>query len=191
MKGKVKKASLLFGVFILLVGCGLPNVANTISDRYPLEDVVASSTNRDDTAQVFVAENESISDVSSYIQDERKPNNTSEVKDNKQILVYDDYFVTLTADEANPENTLIEVASTGFARDNYSPSFFEGYLAYRILDQIFDVADWRKRQNQRCITANNNACYQGYGTSGGYYKGPTAPTLRGPGVRGGGPGTGK
>lgn len=190
MKRRVNKASLLFGILLLLVGCGVAGIETIISDKYPLEDVVSSSMNQNDTAQVFIAENEPIEDVSSYIQDKRKPNNASEIKDHKQVLVYDDYFVTLTSDEGNPENTLIELATTGFVRDNYNPGFFNGFLAYYILDEILDVDDWGKRQNRRCMQGNNG-CYQGYGYSGGHYKGLMLPSLRGSSTRGGGPGAGK
>jgi hypothetical protein len=175
-------------LFLFLVGCGATNISDRISEKYPLDDVVKSSTNADDTARVFLAKDQSISEVSSSIQKEVKPENSSEIKDKKQVLVYDEYFVTLTEDEENPENTVIEVATTGFVRDNYRPSFFDGLLAYYILDNIFDVDDWGRKQSKRC----GGSCYGGYSKSGGHYKGPTIPsTFRGSGNRGGGPGTGK
>ncbi len=178
----------MVGIFLLLVGCGSTSILEIISDEYPLEDVVESSTNSEDTARVFVAKDKSISKVSSFIKDKKEPTNKSEIKDNKQILIYEDYFVTLTKDENDPDNTLIEVASDGFARDNYRPSFFSGFIAYYILDEVFDVDDWGKRQSQRCA----GKCYRGYNQSGGTYKGPTTPSsFRGSGNRGGGPGSGK
>jgi hypothetical protein len=183
--------SFIIGIFLFLVGCGSTSILNSISDKYPLEDVVESSTDADDTARIFVAKNENLSEVSTFIQGQNEPNDASEIKDNKQVLIYDDYFVTLTQDEDNAENTLIEVASHGFVRDNYSPSFFDGLLTYYLLSNLFGVDDWGKRQNQRCIGAAGS-CYKGYNQSGGAYKGPTAPsTFRGSGIRGGGPGTGK
>ncbi|WLD94767.1 DUF4247 domain-containing protein [Alkalihalobacillus sp. AL-G] len=180
--------SILVGLFLVLVGCGSTSILDIVSDKYPLEDVVESSTNPEDTARVFIAKDKSISKVSSFIQDKMEPGNASEIKDNKQVLVYNDYFVTLTTDENDPDNTVIEVASNGFVRDNYRPSFFNGFIAYYILDDILDVDDWGKRQSQRCV----GKCYRGYNQSGGSYKGPTTPSsFRGSGNRGGGPGSGK
>lgn len=183
--------SFIIGIFLLLVGCGSASIQQLIADKYPLDDVVKSSTYADDTASIYVAEGKSLTDVSSEIQELRKPDNASEIKDNKQVLIYNDYIVTLTKDEDEPNNTLIEVASYGFVRDNYAPSFFDGYIAYMILDDILDVDDWGKRQKQRCIGATGG-CYQGYNLSGGSYKGPSSPSLfRGSTHRGGGPGAGK
>lgn len=181
----------MIGIFLLLAGCGSNSILDKISGKYPLQDVVESSTNSEDTATVFVAENEKLEDVSKAIQDMQDPNNASEIKDNKQVFIYDDYFVTLTTDEADPNNTLIEVASHGFARDNYSPGFFSGFFTYYLLDEIFDVDDWGKHQKARCL-GSTGGCYQGYNTSGGSYKGPTSPSIfRGSSHRGGGPGAGK
>ncbi|WP_408010323.1 DUF4247 domain-containing protein [Pseudalkalibacillus sp. A8] len=175
-------------IFLLLVGCGSASILNYISDNYPLEDVVESSTNADDVARIFIAEDESITEVSESIRNGMEPEDASEIKDNKQILIYDDHFVTLTPDEVDPDNTLIEVASEEFARDNYTPGFFNGFIAYYILDSIFGVNDWRYKQDQRC----GGQCYGGYNRTGGNYKGPATPSsFRGSGNRGGGPGTGK
>ncbi|WP_261132023.1 DUF4247 domain-containing protein [Bacillus sp. Marseille-Q3570] len=174
--------------FLLLVACGSASVLDWIAEHYPLEDVVESSTDPDDVARIYVGEQQTISEVSSQIQKDHQPEESSEIKEDKQILVYDDYFVTLTQDEDDPDNTLIEVASNEFARDNYRPGFFNGFIAYYILDRTFGVNDWRYKQDQRCGTK----CYGGYNHSGGNYKGPAVPSsFRGSGNRGGGPGTGK
>ncbi|WP_221563300.1 DUF4247 domain-containing protein [Alkalihalobacillus sp. TS-13] len=174
--------------FLLLVACGSANVLDWIAEHYPLEDVVESSTDPDDVARLYVAKDKSIQEVSKAIKDQMEPENASEIKENKQILVYDDYFVTLTQDEDDPENTNIEVATDEFVRDNYRPGFFNGFIAYYILDRTFGVNDWRYKQDQRC----GGKCYEGYNKSGGNYKGPATPSsFRGSGNRGGGPGTGK
>lgn len=191
MKRHVTGAVFLISTILLLIGCGMNSILDIISDKYPLVDVVESSTNSEDTARVFAAENQDLSEVSSFIQNEKDPDNVSEIKDNKQVLIYDDYFITLTKDEDNEDQTLIEVASHGFVRDNYSPDFFDGLIAYYILSNLFDVDDWSRRQRDRCVSAANG-CYQGYNASGGAYKGPSRPpSFRGSGVRGGGPGSGK
>ncbi|MGP4080722.1 DUF4247 domain-containing protein [Pseudalkalibacillus sp. R45] len=175
-------------IFLLLVACGSGSILDWIAEHYPLEDVVESSTNPDDVARLYVAKDKSIQEVSKAIQDHMEPNNASEIKENKQVLVYDDHFVTLTQDEDDAESTNIEVASDEFVRDNYRPGFFNGFIAYYILDEILDVDDWKNKQNKRC----GGKCYEGYNKSGGNYKGPAVPSsFRGSGNRGGGPGTGK
>ncbi|MCA0171586.1 DUF4247 domain-containing protein [Bacillus sp. RAR_GA_16] len=179
---------LLAAFILLLSACGITkDIQEIVEDRYQLEDVVESSVDSSDVSKVYSAE-EDIPSVASYLQEQIKPNEVSELKDGKQILVYDDYIVTL--EDRNDDSTTVEVATVGFVRDNYRPSFFDGLLAYYILDEILDVDDWGKKQKNRCLNATGN-CYEGYGSTGGSYKGPTTiPSFRGS-SRGGGPGTGK
>ncbi|WP_226614651.1 DUF4247 domain-containing protein [Guptibacillus hwajinpoensis] len=180
---------LLTAFILLLSACGITkDILEIVEGRYQLEDVVASSVDSNDTSKVYLAE-EDIPSVATYLKEQIKPNEVSELKEGKQILVYDDYIVTLEESD-EPSNTLVEVATVGFVRDNYQPDFFDGLLAYYILDEILDVDDWGKKQKNRCQSASGN-CYGGYGSTGGSYKGPaTIPSFRGSN-RGGGPGTGK
>lgn len=183
---------ILLTAFVLLVSaCGITkDIQEVVEDRYQLDDVVESSIDSGDVSRVYTAEGKDIPSVSSYLQEQIKPNEVSELKEGKQVLVYDDFIVSLTEGD-NDSNTLVEVATIGFVRDNYRPSFFDGLLAYYILDEILDVDDWGKKQKSRCNNSLGN-CYGGYKSTGGTYKGPsTIPSFRGSGSRGGGPGTGK
>ncbi|HET7626803.1 MAG TPA: DUF4247 domain-containing protein [Bacillales bacterium] len=191
MKGKTVSVCML--LVLVLAGCG-QTVKDIVSATYPLKDTVQSSIDANDVARIYVAKNQSIDDVVQQLTKKKKPNRISDKQDGKQVLVYDDYFVTLMKSKANPDNTEIEVASYTFVRDNYRPSFFEGLLALYLLDELFDVDDWGKRQSSRCRHAFN-PCYGGYVHSGGHYKGPqTVPSFRGSMsgfFRGGGPNAGK
>ncbi|MGG3927257.1 DUF4247 domain-containing protein [Metabacillus fastidiosus] len=198
------KKPLLFiivGVMFLLTACGSgtqgslfkDGIAEFINNNYEFQDVVASQTNKDNFSEVFIAENKSIDEVANELQQHQSPDEVSNKNNNKQVLVYPDLFVILTADENNNENILIEVADYQFVRDNFSPDFFDGLLVLWILDEILDVDDWGKKRKNKCYQ-NNDDCYQGYGSSGGSYKwSKGTPSVRGgtSSVRGGGPGTGK
>jgi hypothetical protein len=190
MERKLLALSFFFGCLLLITGCST-NMTNFVSEQYPLRDVVKSSTNENDLARVYLAEGKSIDEVAKNLQSKKAPKEISQKQEGKQVLVYDDVFVTLTQSEENPNSTLVEVASYGFVRDNYHPSFFDGLLAFWFLNQLLDVDDWGKMQKKRCFDAGGN-CYGGYNRSGGNYKGPqTPPSFKGYPVRGGGPGTGK
>jgi hypothetical protein len=166
---------------------------NYMEKTYPLIDVVKSSAEEQDVSRVFRAEGSSIEEVATQIQSE-VTDEPIEITDNtgeKQVIVYENYFVTLTSDPENPKDTLVEVAPYGFVRDNYDPDFFDGLMTYWFLSQLFDVNDWRAKQRDRCYYAPAG-CYGSYGSTRGGYKGPIGqPSLRGGSVRGGGPGTGK
>jgi hypothetical protein len=208
-EGEYMKKPLLFvmlSFILLLSACGNNNqgstggsvfkdgIAEFIDTNYILQDVVSSQNSSNDISEIYLAENKSIDEVATELQDYEKPKEVSEKKDNKQVLVYQDSFVILTNEEENPEHTTVEISTYGFVRNNYSPDFFDGLLAFWILDELLDVDDWEKKQKNKC-NANNEDCYQGYGASGGYYKNSngTSSTVRGgtSTVRGGGPGTGK
>ena len=177
-----------------LSGSFLSNGVNGyVSEQYPLIDAVKSGTNSEDTSRIYLAEGTGLNEVGEDLVTQEKPLDISERKDNKQILIYDQYFVTLTEDPNNEANTLIEVATNGFVRDNYNPDFFDGMIAMWILDDVLDIDDWGKKQKSRCQQSSGD-CYEGFGSKGGSYKGPgKLPSFRGESqnIRGGGPGSGK
>ena len=188
---KLRAITLIVILTLLLTACSGfgRSILDVIQDRYQISDTVESSVDVDDTSKLFTTK-QSISEVEKTLTDEIKPERESEVVDGKQVLVYDDYFVTLSKDENNPDQTNIEVATYGFVRDNYRPSFFDGLLTYAILNQLFGVSNWSGLQGDRCNTSGG--CYEGYNKSGGHYKGPGSfPIFRSSTTRGGGPGEGK
>lgn len=170
-------------------------VLNYVERTFPLIDVVKSSANQQDVTRIFKAENKSIDEVAKNLLDnvKEKPIEVSENTGEKQVIVYDQFFATLTKDPEYEANTFVEVATYGFVRDNYQPNFFNGLLVWWVLDEILDVDDWGKKQKQRCLNSPGG-CYSTYYGSGKGFKGPVGqPSLRGgsSNVRGGGPGTGK
>ncbi|HEU5138975.1 MAG TPA: DUF4247 domain-containing protein [Bacillales bacterium] len=195
----MKKKRTMLGVFmcviLLVAGCGT-TIKDIVSEKYQMKDTVQSSIDQGDVARVYLAEGKSIDQVAKFLQGKKSPNRVSDQQDGKQVLVYDDYFVTLMEGKENPENTQLEVATYTFVRDNYQPSFFNGLFAAYILADLFDVDDWGRRQRFRCQNSVNG-CYGGYVHSGGHYKGPRkTPSFRGSlsgsGLfRGGGPNAGK
>ncbi|MFD2212162.1 DUF4247 domain-containing protein [Metabacillus endolithicus] len=167
-------------------------IADFISTTYILQDVVSSQGQSGQISEIYSAENKSIDDVANELQEYEKPREVSEKKENKQVLIYQDTFVMLTNDEENPANTLVEVSTYDFVRNNYSPDFFDGLFLLWVLDEVLDVDDWGKKQSNKCYS-NQDDCYRGYSSSGGSFKTGGTSTVRGgtSSVRGGGPGTGK
>ncbi len=194
--GLILAAALLF----FLSGCSEPSaglfgsgtVLDYIEENYELVDVIKSSADAGDVSKVYSAGNRTLDEVRENIASAWQPEEISEKKDGRQVLVYDQHFVILSNDDEKNGGTLIEVADQGFVRDNFQPDFFDGMLALWILDEVFDVDDWGKKQRARC-TGSPYDCYRGYPTTGKAYKGPssTLPDFRGSKTRGGGPGAGK
>ncbi|RIW27089.1 DUF4247 domain-containing protein [Bacillus salacetis] len=198
-----KPLAVLILLVVMLAGCGpgagsgggsifKEGVADFINNNYTFSDTVASGTDNSNYSEVYIAENQSIDEVAQAIQDHQEPAKVSEKKDNRQVLVYDQLFVILTADDQNSANTMIEVANDQFVRNNYSPDFFDGLLLLWVLDEVLDVDDWGKKQRLKCRN-NPELCYGGYSSSGGSFKGYNKSPIRGgsSSVRGGGPGAGK
>ncbi|MGJ9383526.1 DUF4247 domain-containing protein [Salipaludibacillus sp. CF4.18] len=188
-------------VFLLLSACSSQSSdyetiykeepANFVQENYPLFDVVGSAVDSSNYSEVYVAEGKKIDDVALELEGAKQPEKISDKNDNKQVLVYDKFFVMLTEDEENSSNTLIELANKEFVKDNYNPSFFQGMLVMSVLNSALNTNDWGSNRRSQC-GSNPSQCYGGYSSSGGNYKGyENSPTVRGGTVRGGGPGSGK
>ncbi|WP_085991693.1 DUF4247 domain-containing protein [Oceanobacillus senegalensis] len=153
-----------------------------IAANFPLVDVV---TEDDTTAEIYATTKFNLSELSSVLTENIKPDEESEVIDNRQIFIYPDHFVTLKPSEADNDVLLVEVASETFVERNYSPNFLSTYFTIRMLDSLFGN-NWSTRRSNACVTGD---CYGGYsgGSSGGF-----GTTRRGnSSYRGGGPSFGK
>lgn len=160
------------------------NLSNEIDDsieaNFALMDVVNVNS---DKAKIYATTRFELDELSSVFTSTVDPEQISEVKDNQQILIYPDYFITLKVSPDDSEVLLIEVAGDEFVRRNYSPNFLSTYFAFRLLDDVLDVDDWGKRRSREC---KSGSCYGGY-TGKGY----GTPNRGDSSYRGGGPGSGK
>ncbi|MFC4556692.1 DUF4247 domain-containing protein [Virgibacillus kekensis] len=156
-------------------------IDDIIQANFTLLDVVAGEGNRE--ANIYATTAFTLPQLESALTAAMEPEKRSEVKDNRQILIYPEHFVTLRVSEDDKDVLLIEVADDEFVRRNYSPNFLTTYFAIRLLDDVLDVDDWGKRRTRECRTGN---CYGGY-TSKMY----GAPGRGNTSFRGGGPGAGK
>lgn len=126
-------------------------------------------------AEIFATKRFNITELSSVFSETIEPDNISDVKDNQQILIYPDDFVTLRESEEDQDVLMIEVASDEFVRRNYSPNFLSTYFAISLLGNVLDVNDWGSRRQGN---------YKGMGSLNAPHRGNTT-------FRGGGPGAGK
>ncbi|MBD8067368.1 DUF4247 domain-containing protein [Bacillus sp. PS06] len=168
-------------------------IGEFINNEYVIYDTVNDTTDNSNYSEVYFAEKLTIPEVVAQVTSHEQPIEISELIEGKQALIYDNLFVIITEDPENPANTFIELANYDFVRNNYSPSFFDGLFLLWVLDDVLDVDDWGKKRNSQC-KMNQDNCYDGYGYSGGSFKGINKkPTVRGgsSSVRGGGPGAGK
>lgn len=161
------------------------NTSNEIDDiieaNFALIDSVSGDGSHD--AAIYATTVLQRSELKSVLTAALEPEKVSEVKDNQQILIYPDYFVTLKVSDDDSDVTLIEVAGDEFVRRNYSPSFLSTYFAIRLMDSFLGVNDWGRKRARECKSSN---CYGGY-TGKGY----GTPSRGHTSFRGGGPGAGK
>ncbi|MBO7744907.1 DUF4247 domain-containing protein [Paenibacillus sp. MWE-103] len=149
-------------VFPLLAACG---VNQKIEEQYPLESVNGSGAS---TSYVYRAAGVSVPEVAKALVDQQKPQQESAEAKDHMFLVYNDRIIHLQQDTEKPEDTLIEVDSQEYVRQNYSSSFLEGYLLASFLGNLFDNGRY------------GHGSYRGYddrGTykpTGGSYHAPTA-----------------
>ncbi|MBT2216580.1 DUF4247 domain-containing protein [Virgibacillus dakarensis] len=158
-------------------------IDDVIEANFSLMDVVSGEGNQH--AEIYATKRFALSELATVLIDAMEPEKASEVKDNQQIFIYPDHFVTLKESEEDDNVLLIEVAEDEFVRRNYSPSFLGTYFTFRLLDSLFGN-NWSNRRAETCRAGD---CYGGY-TGKGYY--PDGKPKRGNTTfRGGGPGAGK
>jgi hypothetical protein len=119
-------------VVALLSGCA--NAANYVKDEYPLVDMAGKGKT---SAKVYEAEGKTVPVVAKELAGKEKPKETSKEDPDQMFLIYDNRVVNLQKDPDNPNNTLIEIDTIEYAKQNYSSSFLEGYIAASLIQSIF------------------------------------------------------
>lgn len=159
-------AVILALVVTLLSACGSLNVEKT----YPLESV---STNGGQTSYVYRAAGETVPEVAKELSAQKSPQQMSKEDPDHMFLVYSDQIIHVQKDEKNPNDSLVEVDSKEYVRQNYSPSFLEGYLLASLIGSLFDSAP-----------SGGYGNYKGYGSLNtnpppkGAYHAPTSADTR-------------
>lgn len=136
-------------VFTLLTGCS--NASSYIKDSYPLVDVQGKGK---DNAKVYIAENQDVPTVAKQIAEKETPKEQSKVSTDKMFLVYKQKIINIQQDPDNAKNTLLEIDSIEYAKDNYAASFLKTYLTASVIQAVLgELAD-----------SASNSDYGGYGS---------------------------
>lgn len=117
----------------LVSGCG----SQALSKSYPLESVTQNGA---ESSRVYRAENKTVPQVAQKISAQRKPQEISKEDSERMFLIYSDEWYHLQRDPQKPSDTLIEVDSKEFVRQNYNSSFLQGYILANIIDDLFDTS---------------------------------------------------
>ncbi|MGQ7280236.1 DUF4247 domain-containing protein [Brevibacillus thermoruber] len=120
-------------LLLALAGCGTPAAGS----GYPLESVISKDDGQ--YSRVYRAENKTVPEVARELAEQREPDEISKEDEKHMFLIYPDEWYHLQQDEKKPSDTLIEVDSKEFVRQNYDPSFLEGYILASLLDDLFDA----------------------------------------------------
>jgi hypothetical protein len=172
---RMKKRSLqwlsILLVFALLAGCG--DAGNYIKDNYSLVDVQGQGKS---SAKVYSVEGKDVPTVASEIAANEKPKEKSKDSPEQMFLVYDNKIVNVQKDPKTESNTLVEVDSIEYAKQNYDSSFLQGYVTATILQSLFG-GGWfnssRGGYDYRGYTASKR--YDDYGK----YQTPSTPSTGG------------
>lgn len=109
------------------------DVEEIISDNFYLLDVVSGENGN---AHIYATQKFTIQELVSTITSVAPPEEKSEQKDNRQILIYPGNFVTFKVSEEDKETVLIEIASDEFVENNYSPNYLNGFFTFLLLNQM-------------------------------------------------------
>lgn len=128
---KAYKWLALLLVFALLAGCG--DAGSYVKDNYSLIDVQGQGKS---TAKVYVVEGKDVPSVAKELAQQEKPSEISKESLDNMFLVYDNKIVNVQKDPSNEANTLVELDSIEYAKQNYDSSFLQGYLTASILQSV-------------------------------------------------------
>ncbi|MFC7320322.1 DUF4247 domain-containing protein [Halobacillus campisalis] len=160
------------------------SIRSVIRDSFPLLDTVETD---EGDSEIYMTQELTLPETAEQLENKINPEDISDREEGKQVLFYPNEFVILQESDEEPGLVLIEVASDEFVRNNYSPSFFQGLVAYSLLNSMLGSNNWASQRESSCRASGD--CYGGYGMYGGSNSG--SGSFRGSTNRGGGPGSGK
>lgn len=163
LRSSIHLTVMLALVVTLLSACGS---SLNVKETYPLESVSGSGSQ---TSYVYRAAGETVQEVAAALEAKKKPEQVSKDDPEHMFLVYSDQIIHVQKDPNKPEDSLVEVDSKEYVRQNYSPSFLEGYLLASLIGNLFDSS-----------RGGYSGDYRGYGSQKAYP--PTSGTYRTPTV---------
>ena len=129
----------VLAVSVMSAGCGMDNAAQFVKEQYSLENVAGQGSSMQ---KVYRAENRKVSEVAAEIAEQSQPDEMSKSSEERMFLVYPDTIVQVQRDPEKTEDVLVEVDTKQFVRENYDPSFLEGFLAASLITSMFG-SNWR------------------------------------------------
>jgi hypothetical protein len=135
-------------IFTLLLGCS--NASNYIKETYPLVDVQGKGK---DNAKIYAAENQDVPAVARELAQKETPKEQSKESKDKMFLIYQEKIINIQKDPSNEKNSLIEIDSIQYAKDNYASDFLKAYLTASILQSVLG-GSW--------VSNNGKSDYGGY-----------------------------
>ncbi|NOU97947.1 DUF4247 domain-containing protein [Paenibacillus sp. LMG 31456] len=144
-------------VFTLLVGCG--DAGNYVKDNYTLVDVQGQGKS---TAKIYSVEGKDVPTVAKEVADKEKPKEISKESADQMFLVYDNKIVNVQKDPNNESNSLVEVDSIEYAKQNYDSSFLQGYIAASLIQSIFG-GGWNNSRGYDYRGYTSSKRYDDYG----------------------------
>lgn len=176
---RLKKAGIiLLTCAVLTVGCGVQNAAGFISESYNLENVEGQGQAMQ---KVYRAAGKSVPQVASEIADQTQPREMSSKSEERMFLVYPNQVVHVQQDPEQKSDTLVEVNTPEFVRDNYDPNFLSTFLTVAFISSMFG-GNWRSYPARGYYGYGDYKYRNRYGTPGGYvppragYQPPTRTT---------------
>lgn len=156
-------------IFTLLMGCS--NANNYIKETYPLVDVQGSGK---ENAKIYSAENQDVPTVANELAQKEAPKEKSKESKERMFLIYKEKIINIQKDPANEKNSLIEIDSIQYAKDNYTSDLLKTYLTATILQSVLG-GGW--------FSDGGHSDYRGYSSqstkgtkSSTVKKDPNAPT---------------
>lgn len=133
---KLIKLLLIPAIFLMAMAGGNDKIAPDVSEVYALESVSAADGGQ--SSRVYRVENKTVPEVAQELVEQEKPEEMSAEDTQHMFLVYSDAWYHLQQDTEKPTDTLIQVDTKEFVKENYESSFLKAYFVASVLSDILD-----------------------------------------------------
>lgn len=133
---KLIKLFLIPAIFLMAMAGGNDKIAPDVSEVYALESVSAADGGQ--SSRIYRVENKTVPEVAQELVEQEKPEEMSAEDSQHMFLVYSDAWYHLQQDTEKPTDTLIQVDTKEFVKENYESSFLKAYFVASVLNDILD-----------------------------------------------------
>ncbi|MNH97142.1 hypothetical protein D3C73_498340 [compost metagenome] len=151
--------SLLAFILMISLLTACTDAGKYVKDTYPL---VSADGNGNNLSKIYSVEGKKVPVVANELAEQETPKETSKESEDQMFLLYDSKIINIQKDPSDSNHSLVQVDSIQYAKEHYSSTFLQGYLAASLLQSVLG-GGWND-------SSSKSSTYKGYTQSPTYKK---------------------